>query len=99
MLHLVPLLAPLALILAAAVAFRAPGFRPRGALRVAEGAALASAAVAVASCAILVQGGAATGAGIGFGAWAVSPRLDAISAVMLLLVASIGWVVLRYSAT
>jgi NAD(P)H-quinone oxidoreductase subunit 5 len=99
LLHLVPLLAPLVLMLAAFVAFRSPGFRPRRALRVAEGAALVSVAVAVGSAAILVQGGAAAGPGLGLGAWAVAPRLDAVSAVMLLLVASIGWVVLRYSAT
>jgi NAD(P)H-quinone oxidoreductase subunit 5 len=96
---LIPLLAPLALILAALAAFAGPSFRPRRSLRIVEGAALIAVAVAVVSALLLVQGGAATGPNLGVGSIGIAVRLDAVSAVMFLLVASIGWVVLRYSAT
>ena len=94
LLTLIPLLAPLALILAALAAFAGPGFRPRRGLRLAEGAALLAVAVAVGSAVLLAMEGAATSPG-----WGIGVRLDAVSAVMFLLVASIGWVVLRFAAT
>lgn len=83
---LFPLLAPLALILGAA----GPGRRARWA----EGAALV--AVAIAALTVLklgLQGGwrAET--------FAVALRVDVVSATMLLLVAFIGWVVIRYAGT
>lgn len=99
MLHLLPFLPPLLLALAAMPAFRGPGFRPRQALRIAEGASLAAVVAALGSVLLLIDGGAATGPAVGFGAWSLSYRLDAVSATMLLLVSGIGWVVLRYSAT
>lgn len=99
MLHLLPFLPPLLLALAAIPAFRGPGFRPRQALRIAEVASLATVAAALGSVLLLIDGGAATGPALGFGGWSLAPRLDAVSATMLLLVSGIGWVVLRYSAT
>jgi NAD(P)H-quinone oxidoreductase subunit 5 len=52
---LIPLLAPLALILAALAAFAGPSFRPRRSLRIVEGAALIAVAVAVVSALLLVR--------------------------------------------
>lgn len=93
------LLAPLALLLAAAAAFAGPGFRPRGTLRAAEGAALLALALAAGAALLLASGGAGAGGATFWGAWGIAPRLDAVSATMLLLVAFVGWVVLRYAAT
>ena len=96
---LLPYAAPLALVLSALVAFAGPGHRPRLAVRLADFAALFVLAIAGACVALL----------IGYGGWdsrAVEPegfglavRLDAVSGIMMLLVAFIGWVVVRYSAT
>ncbi|MEM8664540.1 MAG: proton-conducting transporter membrane subunit, partial [Pseudomonadota bacterium] len=95
---LFPLLGPVALVVAAIVAFKGPGQRPRLSLRFAEGATLLALAVAVLSAALLGLWGPGTSPliglfGIGFGA-----RLDLVSVVMLILVSAIGWVVIRYSA-
>ncbi len=92
-------LAPLFLILAAAVAFAGPGFRPRRTLVLAEGAAVAAMAVAVLSGVALWQGGAATFDLAGIGGVGLAVRLDAVSVVMLGLVSFVGWVVLRYSSS
>jgi NAD(P)H-quinone oxidoreductase subunit 5 len=87
------------LAIGAIAGFRSPGRRPAQALQIAEGGALA--ALAVSACAtmlVAVSGPGQTtllGAeGLGFAA-----RLDAVSAVMLVLVSFIGWVVVRYSRT
>ncbi|TNC72230.1 proton-conducting transporter membrane subunit [Rubellimicrobium roseum] len=93
---LIPLLAPLILIAAAAVAFRGPGLRPRRSLRLDEGAALGAVLVALLSLGLLVAGGPVTATVV---PGLLAPRLDAVSVTMLLLVSGIGWVVLRYSAT
>ena len=92
-------LAPLALALAAAVAFAGPDFRPRKTLLLTEAAALLAIAVAAGAALWLFLHGPATSPLLGFGGVGFSVRLDAVSAVMLALVAFIGWVVLRYSAT
>jgi len=90
--HLLPLLAPLALIAAAVLAFRGPGLRPAQSLRAAAAAGAVALAVALASLALLVLAGPGS-APLGLA------RLDAVSATMLLLVAFVGWIVLRYAAT
>lgn len=90
--HLLPLLAPLALILAALLAFRGAGWRPARSLRVANAAGAVALAVAVASLLLLIQSGPGN-------ASLALARLDAVSATMLLVVAFVGWIVLRYAAT
>lgn len=90
--NLLPLLAPIALALAAGIAFRGPGLRPAESLRWAGRAALVALAAAAASLALLVLGGAGS-------APLALVRLDAVSATMLLLVSFVGWVVVRYAAT
>jgi len=92
-------LAPLALAVAAYFAFQTPGLRPAGLPRQAELVALAAFAVAVLCGVLVTLNGPATSALIGFAGLGFSVRLDAISAIMLLLVSFVGWVVLRYSAT
>ncbi len=98
-LYLVPLIAPLALLAVALYARNAAGRRPRHLPRLAEGAALVSLAVALLSAVILLSLGSGTGPLIGLAGIGIAPRLDAVSVIMLLLVAFIGWIVLRYSAS
>jgi NAD(P)H-quinone oxidoreductase subunit 5 len=90
--NLLPLLAPLALIAAGLVALRGPGLRPAGSLRWAGLAAPGALAVAAASLLLLLLAGPGS-------APLALVRLDAVSATMLLLVAFVGWVVVRYAAT
>ena len=96
---LLPLLAPAALMLSAVVGFCSPGARPRLSPRLAEIAALSALAVAAVCAVLLVFHGPTTSALVGWGGLGLSLRLDAVSAVMMLLVAFIGWVVVRYAAT
>ncbi|WP_137131029.1 proton-conducting transporter membrane subunit [Rhizobium sp. FY34] len=97
--HTLPLLAPLLLLAASASAFRAPGLRPRLAIRVAELAAIGAILVTVLSGILLAQSGPGTGFKIGYGYMALAPRLDLVSLIMLALVSFIGWMVLRYAGT
>jgi NAD(P)H-quinone oxidoreductase subunit 5 len=92
-------LAPLALIAASVLAFRGPDMRPARVLRQIEGIALAAFAVAVLSGVALIASGPATSGLIGLGGLGLQARLDAVSAVMILLVTFVGWIVLRYAAT
>jgi NAD(P)H-quinone oxidoreductase subunit 5 len=96
--YLIPLIAPAALLIAAAVAFARPGRRPAGVPRLAESASLFAIAVAAVSGILLIAEGAGS-ALIGSGEIGIAARLDGVSAVMLLLVSFVGWVVMRYAAT
>jgi NAD(P)H-quinone oxidoreductase subunit 5 len=96
---ILPFLAPIALIIASVLAFRGPEFRPardaahhrdRGARRVGHRAVFGL---------LLILNGPATSGLIGIGGLGLSARLDAVSAVMLVLVTFVGWVVLRFAAT
>jgi NAD(P)H-quinone oxidoreductase subunit 5 len=92
-------LAPLALLVAAALAFRGPDMRPTYVLRLTQGLSLAALAAAVLSGFALLTEGSMTSGLIGLAGLGMSARLDAVSAVMLLLVSFIGWVVIRFAAT
>ncbi len=94
-----PLLAPLVLFAMAWLATKSPGRRPGALPKQAEWAALAALAVAVLSAAYLIGHGPMTSPLIGLFGLGLSVRLDAVSATMLVLVAFVGWVVVRYSAT
>lgn len=96
---LIPLIAPAILILAALIAFLRPGRRPPLVPKLTEGAAFAALAAATGSAALLVTDGAHTGPVLGLGGVGLSSRLDVVSATMLVLVAFVGWIVLRYSAS
>lgn len=89
-------LAPVVLLLAAALAFARPGRRPGAVPRASEAAALAALGLAAIGLVQLLAGGPAEVA-LFDGALAPVLRLDAISATMTLLVAFIGWIVMRYS--
>jgi len=99
MFNVLPILAPAILALAAFIAFAGPGQRPVWVLRLAEGATLAALAAAIGAAVLLVAQGAATLRFAGVGDLALSSRLDVVSAIMLILVAFVGWVVLRYSVS
>ena len=88
--------APLILLAAAALAATRPGRRPGMILKIGEGATLAALAMAIAGVAQLLADGPAAVSVLG-GPFALSLRLDALSATMTTLVAFIGWVVIRYS--
>ncbi len=99
MMYLLPYLAPIALLVAALVSANATGLRPRFAVRFAEFSALGALGVAVASAGLVALNGAGTGVLFAPGGFGLSARLDAVSATMFVLVAFVGWIVLRFSAT
>ncbi|WP_170423875.1 proton-conducting transporter transmembrane domain-containing protein [Ruegeria arenilitoris] len=94
-----PLMGPLILIAAAYLATRKPGKYPGNIPAITEAAAFAAFAVSALAAALVVVNGSGTSALIGVFGVGLSVRLDAVSAIMLVLVSFIGWVVLRYSKT
>ncbi|ABD54176.1 proton-conducting transporter membrane subunit [Jannaschia sp. CCS1] len=94
-----PLVAPVVFVGLAAIAFRGPQMRPTAVLRQVEIGALGVLALAALAALMLILTGPGTSPLIGANGLGLSARLDAISGVMLLLVAFVGWVVVRYSAT
>ena len=96
---LMPLIAPAVLLLAAGVAVLRPGRRPPLLPKLTEAAALLALAAAIGSATLLAWQGAATGPLLGMGGIGISTRLDVVSVTMLVLVAFVGWIVLRYSAS
>ncbi len=97
--YLLPLLAPLLLLPASLCGFARGGRRPPLVPALAEGAALGALLIALASLALLIAAGPGSSGLIGWGGIGLSVRLDAVSAAMLLLVAFVGWIVVRYSRT
>lgn len=87
-------LAPLPLLAAAGLAALRPGRRPGVIPLVAEGAALVALALAVAGVLWLTLVGPTD---LAMGSGFVALRLDPVSATMGLLVAFVGWIVVRYS--
>jgi NAD(P)H-quinone oxidoreductase subunit 5 len=85
-------LAPLVALVAAIVAFTRPGRRPVLVPQLAEGAAISALGLAALGALQLTLAGSVT---TGSGAFAL--RLDALGATMTLLVAFVGWIVVRYS--
>lgn len=91
------LAAPAAALGVALLAMARPGLRPRLVLAASRVATLGALAVAVAAALLVVRYGALTGPLIGLGGVGLSVRLDALSAVMFLLVSFIAVVVVRFS--
>ena len=89
---------PILLLAMASLALFKPGRRPGALPRLAEGAALGVLALAIASVVQLIAYGPVT-VTFGGGLVLIAFRLDAISATMALLVAFVGWVVVRYGRT
>jgi NAD(P)H-quinone oxidoreductase subunit 5 len=97
--YLLPFGAP-AVLLLAAVASALGSQRQSRVQRVAtETLSLIAMAFGIASVAVLINSGSATSTLLGFEGIGLSVRLDAVSAVMLLLVSFIGWIVIRYANT
>ena len=96
---LLPFSAPLALLISAAVCFVSPDSRPGIIPRLAEASAFVAIAVATVAAGLLSLDGSGDSRLIGLHGVGLSIRLDAVSAVMFLLVSFIGWVVVRYAAT
>jgi len=90
--------APLVLIAVAPFSLARPGRRPGSLPRLAELAAFAALALAIGGAVQLALFGPAT-VSIGSGPWLLALRLDIVSTVMAVLVAFVGWVVLRYTRT
>jgi NAD(P)H-quinone oxidoreductase subunit 5 len=99
LLYALPLLAPLVLILAAGVAFAGPQFRPRRSAALAEIATLVALGVALATAVLLMLEGAGSSPMFGVATLGLASRVDMLSVIMMLLVASVGWVVVRFSST
>ncbi len=97
--YLLPLLAPAPLLLIAVLGFSNAGQRPKHIPGLAEAATLVSLLAALVSAVGLVVFGPGVIPASGFNSLGLSIRLDAVSAVMLLLVAFIGWIVVRYAGT
>lgn len=97
--YLLPLLAPVPLLASAVIGFLNTGSRPRRLTELAETAAILALAASLASAAGLIVFGSGVSPVIGLRGVGLSVRLDAVSAVMLVLVTFIGWVVVRYAGT
>ena len=97
--HFAPLLPPVPLLIGAAIGFLNTGHRPKLLSKLAEAAALLALVAAFISAAGLIFFGPGVTPMIGLHSVGLSARLDAVSAVMLLLVTFIGWIVVRYAGT
>lgn len=93
------LLAPLSLLLCGALLILRPQGRGTSALALPEGAAVFAMLASLLGGVGIAAHGNVTSMLIGGAGLGLSVRLDAVSVVMALLVAFIGWVVLRYGRT
>jgi NAD(P)H-quinone oxidoreductase subunit 5 len=99
MLYLLPSLAPLLAVVAAAVGFGWRERLPREAGQGIEVLLAAAVAVAFAAAVVLVTAGSGTSALLGSHGFGLSVRFDVVSATVLLLVTFIGWIVARFAVT
>lgn len=97
--YLLPLVAPLLPALAALYTLVRRESWPRTACRLVEIAAFGALILSAASAAVLVSHGSATSPLLGLLGIGLSARLDAVSATMLVLVAFVGWIVIRYAVS
>lgn len=97
MIYLLPYISVLLLSAGAIHALFCGDSRARGAAKLCETASVLAIGVSLAALGVLLAQGAGTGPTLGTGGFGLSTRIDALSVVMMLLVSSVGWVVLRYS--
>ena len=97
--HFLPLLAVVPLLASAVIGFLTTGPRPKRIPKLAEAAALIALIAAIFSTAWLIAFGPGVSPVIGIQGIGLSVRLDAVSAVMVVLVTFVGWIVVRYSGT
>jgi len=98
-LYYLPLAAPLILVVCALVALRGPARRPVFVTRLVEAGALLAIPITIAAAGGLAAAGAGATPLAGVAGIGLSFRLDVVSAAMSILVAFVGWVVVRYSAS
>jgi len=96
---LLPLLAPLGLFLVALYLTLRPVPRADARLRWPEYAALGAVAVGLISAVIFAVAGPSASPVLGYAGLGLSVRIDIVSLAMILTVAFVGWVVLRFSRT
>jgi NAD(P)H-quinone oxidoreductase subunit 5 len=96
---LLPAVSATAMLLAAAFASTSPDRLPSSIKRACETLALVAIAGALAVLAGLAAHGASTSPTLGVAGIGFALRVDAVSAPLLVLIAFIGWVVIRYTAT
>ena len=94
-----PLLAPLALFLAALDLRLRPAARGEARLKWPEFAALVSVGIGLLAAVHVAAYGPTTSPILGVSSYGLSVRLDVVSLAMMLTVAFVGWVVLRFSRT
>lgn len=97
--YLLPWTAAVLLLVSALISFTNNGRRPKITPKLAEAAALLALVAALTAVAGSVVSGPGHSPLIGLSGPGSLVRLDAVSVTMLLLVAFIGWVVVRYAAT
>lgn len=97
--HILPLLAPIPLLIAAIPCFADPAPRPKRSPKIAEAATLVTLALALAAIVGLVVTESGASPLLGFWGVGLSVRADIVSLTMLLLVAFIGWIVVRFAGT
>ncbi|WP_299500530.1 proton-conducting transporter membrane subunit [uncultured Roseobacter sp.] len=95
--YALPLLAPAILTTAAIALHLRRDLTPDRAARIGEGVSLVALLVAFLALGLLIAEGAGDSFLIGAAGIGISARLDAVSGTMLLLVAFIGWIVVRYA--
>ena len=96
---LLPLLAPLSMLIGAGMSQRNAARQGRVVRVAAQAAALAAFAASCLCLLLLVLQGPGESPLLGWRGVGVSVRLDAVSVTMLLLVTFVGWVVVRYAET
>ncbi|WP_216601575.1 hypothetical protein [Vreelandella azerica] len=96
--YLVAYLPPALLLMASIAAFSLSKQHLRLTTRLAEASAFTAFLLSILACVTLITHGPGTSPLLGIGGIGLSARLDSVSAIMLLLVSFVGWVVLRYSS-
>ncbi len=97
--YTLPLLAPALLIAAAAYLHLRRTISPLAGAAIAEGAAFGALLIGVAACAALIVAGPGDSPLLGLSGLGLSARMDVVNTSMLLLVAFIGWIVVRFART
>lgn len=92
-----PFAAPALLLVAAAIGFLGPKRASLAGLKTVQSLSVLAIIAALASVGLLIASGPASSTIIGFGDLGLSARTDVVSLSMLVLVAFIGWIVVRYS--
>ncbi|OYY68862.1 proton-conducting transporter membrane subunit [Sphingomonas sp. 28-63-12] len=96
--YLLPFLAPLLAIVAVAASFSGRISPTTGSLKAIEALTFLGLVTALSSAGLLIWAGSATSPLIGMIGVGLTAKLDIVSSAMLLLVAFIGWIVVRYAA-